>query len=324
MPSSPLRRAAKLAPDRWKQLYDRAILSLPDRLYYPLERRAPVELVSSLDDLDKRLAEAEDHFHASEDEGRRFLAGIELVPPPLPADPYSPEYKAAQWALYEHISGRGDYAVGNEESIFDLAEAQRRPFPYSTGSPSVVGDQLIARGLIIRALGLTPPARVIEFGAGWGNLTLDLATMGFDTTVVEVGANFCDLLRYRCADRSNVQVRQDDMLTFEPDGTYDGVVFFESFHHCSDHLAMLERLHTILKPDGVVVFAAEPIRQFPYAWGVRLDGLSLWSIRRFGWLELGFDTDYFAGALERTGWAPHRVRNRRVSPMADLIIARAA
>ncbi len=308
-----LRRAARL--------YDRAILSLPDPLYFRLERRARTEVISSLEVLDKRLAEAEAAFHESEDRGRQFLAGIELAPPPMPDDPYSVSYRDAQWALYEHISGRADYAVGNEESVFDFEEACRRPFPYSTGSPAVIGDQLIARGLIVRGLGLTPPARVVEFGAGWGNLTVDLATMGLDTTVVEVGENFCNLLRHRFQGMPNVEVVQSDMLTFEPDGLYDGVVFFESFHHCSDHMAMLTRLQSIVAPGGVVVFAAEPIRPFPYAWGVRLDGMSLWSIRRFGWLELGFDTSYFAGALARTGWKWRRVTNRRVAATADLIIA---
>jgi hypothetical protein len=37
-------------------------------------------------------------------------------------------------------------------------------------------------------------------------------------------------------------------------------------------------------------------------WGLRLDGCSLWAIRKNGWMELGFRDDYFRDALARTGW----------------------
>ena len=51
---------------------------------------------------------------------------------------------------------------------------------------------------------------------------------------------------------------------------------------------------------GAIVFAAEPIiDDFYCPWGVRLDGQSAWSIRKFGWLELGFRTDYFRKTLDR-------------------------
>src|SRR5690606_16956606 len=41
----------------------------------------------------------------------------------------------------------------------------------------------------------------------------------------------------------------------------------------------------------------------PYPWGLRLDGLSLWFIRRLGWLELGYQEPYLHGLLEDLGWS---------------------
>ena len=38
-----------------------------------------------------------------------------------------------------------------------------------------------------------PRPRAVEFGSGWGNLTVDLATMGFEVTAVEVEERFCAL-----------------------------------------------------------------------------------------------------------------------------------
>lgn len=321
---SVIKQAATLALKRegWKLLYDRMVWSLPADLSIRLERKHPAEVVATLAELDAYLMRAEKLFYESEDLAREFLASFELAAPPLPSDPFSLEYRDAQWALYEHVSGRDGYHIGNEESIFDLDEAVRCPFPYDTGSPGVVGDQLVAAGHILKNLPVEPPARVVEFGAGWGNVSLSLAAMGYDLTLVEVGENFGELLGARTRDMPNVRVIVQDMLDFEPDGLYDVALFYESFHHCSDHLAMLARLHDVVGPNGTIVFAAEPIRRFPYPWGLRLDGMSLWSTRRHGWLELGFDSSYFAAALARTGWEHRRRIARAASPLADVIIAR--
>lgn len=53
--------------------------------------------------------------------------------------------------------------------------------------------------------------------------------------------------------------------------------------------------------------AAEPIvDNFPLPWGLRIDGQSLWAIRRNGWLELGFNSRYFRDLLNRHGWLSER------------------
>ena len=40
----------------------------------------------------------------------------------------------------------------------------------------------------------------------------------------------------------------------------------------------------------------------PYAWGPRLDALSLRAMRNYGWCELGYSRDYFVEALMRAGF----------------------
>jgi SAM-dependent methyltransferase len=86
--------------------------------------------------------------------------------------------------------------------------------------------------------------------------------------------------------------------------TFDAVLFYESFHHCWDHILMLRKLHDVLRPGGRVFFAAEPITDaFPMPWGLRLDGESVWAIRQNGWLELGYTEEYFTATLRREGWS---------------------
>ena len=100
-----------------------------------------------------------------------------------------------------------------------------------------------------------------------------------------------------------VEVINDDFFWIESAGRrFDAIVFFESFHHCADHLRLLRSLGPALTPDGHVYFGAEPITpDFPVPWGLRTDGESLWAIRRNGWLELGFHPDYFRQALRQAG-----------------------
>jgi SAM-dependent methyltransferase len=287
-----------------------AALPEPARRWVRLRRRDAATRRVSLDELDAVLDEAAGRFAVSEDDARAFLLGVRVVPPPWPPDPFTSAYRRWVWDLYAAVSAKGAYSLEHESSPFDLDEALRRPFPYATGSATVVADDLLARGRIVRALGLAAPARIVEFGPGWGNLTADLSAMGHDVTAVEVDRGFCRLLACRAP---AARVVTSDMLSFASafaavptDEPFDAAVFYESFHHCADHLQMLELLHDLVAPGGVVVFGGEPVDVLAYPWGPRLDGLSLWSTRRYGWLELGFDERYFADVAHRTGWRLER------------------
>ncbi len=272
----------------------------------------PVSLVREIRtpaELDEALAQAEAAFAISDDEGRSVVNGFRYVHDHVvPPDPYSDAYRECQMRIYAHVSGRQAYEARiNERSPFDLPLAKACPFPYQTHSPDTVGTQLIQQGLIVRHMPAAPPARIVEFGPGWGNLTMHLARMGYGVTAVEIEPAFVELIRHR-AERVGVTIAvvEQEMLDFCPREPVDVAIFFESFHHCADHLAMLRRLDRIVGDEGALVFASEPIADYPHPWGVRLDGLSVWSMRKYGWLELGFDTTYFVQTLRRFGWEPQR------------------
>lgn len=282
-----------------------------------------------IDSLDEELARAAQLFASSEDEARSLLQSLQLaLPSDRPSDPFSEAYREWTWMLYRMISRHSEYVSDNEASPFDLERATIRPFPFETGSATVVGGDLIARGHLMRCIGeaslqLNPPARIVEFGPGWGNLTVDLVSTGFSVTAVEIDTQFCELIRRRCPNPELLSIEQCDMLAFETDDQYDAAIFFESFHHCSDHMAMLRKLHRVVRPGGAVFFASEPVQKMNYPWGPRLDGLSVWSTRTYGWLELGFDTKYFEAALGRTGWRGTRRSVGVGTSESDVIVARA-
>jgi ubiquinone/menaquinone biosynthesis C-methylase UbiE len=296
----------------------------------PLRRRVfrlrnKIETLTTEAALDERLRKAAELFTESDDEARRYLRTFEFAPPPMPTDPFSDQYARAQWDLYRKIAQREKYEVSNEAALLDMPSVLKSPYPYSTGSAAQVADQLAACSFILRSLNPTRGMSLVEFGSGWGNLTLQFVMMGVDTTAVEVDANFAELLRQRSMGNVNLKVVVSDMLAFEPSSSrYDIAVFFESFHHCADHMAMLRKLKSVVTSQGVVAFAGEPISSFRYPWGLRLDGFSLFCTRTYGWLELGFDNRYFQEALQRTGWVAGRRRSRSMTPLADIITARQA
>ena len=133
--------------------------------------------------------------------------------------------------------------------------------------------------------------------------------MGHRVTALDIDPKFCELITER-ARRNGVEldVRLGDFsLVRTLDETFDAVLFFESFHHSSDHLELLECLDRVVARGGVIVFAAEPISDaLPAPWCLRLDGESLWAIRKNGWFELGFQERYFLETLDRYGWTAER------------------
>ncbi len=309
----------------------RAVDALPShlrrRLRALLGRPGPRRI--ALGDLDTQLARATALMSTQPDQARALLDGfVVALPTGPPDDPFSEAYRDWTWDLYRRISGRAAYDTTNETSPFDLAAALARPFPYQSGSLALVGRDLEARGHLLHCLSqvLLPPhagaARVVEFGPGWGNLTRDLVATGLDVTAVELDEKFCRLVEQRCDGPGRVTVVQGDMLSFTAAEPFDAAVFFESFHHCADHMAMLRGLRDIVRPGGAVLFAAEPVQRLDYPWGPRLDGLSVWSSRTHGWLELGFDIGYFGEALRRTGWAGRRVTRGPHPGETDVIVAR--
>jgi 2-polyprenyl-3-methyl-5-hydroxy-6-metoxy-1,4-benzoquinol methylase len=290
-----------------------------------LRRRGKVRQLRDLASLDIALREAYEAFQLSEEDGRRVLDGIAfVVDEPRPPDPASDDYRDHELALYERLTGK-PYTSASERSAFDLVDGLRSPFPYRTRTPALVGDQLILLGFLMKAIPMPPPARILEFGPGWGNTTEALLQTGYDVTAVEIDPAFVELIARRCAlhaDRLTLETA--DMLEFRSTQRFDVILFFESFHHCQDHRRLLRQLHELLADDGVILFVAEPIVDLPYPWGLRLDGQSLWAMRQLGWLELGFDRGYFMQALHDTGWAGERLHSRAISAITDVVVARRA
>jgi SAM-dependent methyltransferase len=278
--------------------------------------------VGSLDELDSHLDAADKAFAQSHDAGLRALNSFRYRPPTdLPTDASSSEYRERQLDFYRQLSGNSDYSASRSElSVVNAAAEPSGLYPYSTRSPKSIGEQLLALGHAVETMNLPPGSRVTEFGPGWGHLTVQLALTGYDVTAVEINPLMAEIISAQAA-RNNVHIHVDvcDMVEHMSPEPMDAAVFFESFHHCFDFHRLLDRLDQSVSNRGIIALIAEPIGPFPFPWGLRLDGLSLWSIRREGWCELGFSTAYFKRVVESRGWKATRHR-RRGSRLTDMWI----
>lgn len=264
-----------------------------------------MKIINTIEELDQILDEIESQSQGSYLELQKQLPGFRMeYDLQVPDDPYSTEYRNAQFALYEKIAGQ-PYAVENEVSDVDVEAAVRQPYPYNIDDNQVVGDHLIKLGNVVRALELDPGSKIIELGAGWGDLSLLLALMGFDVTAVEINQKACQVINRRANNLGvELNVVHDDFFYIEQlAGPVDALIFLSAFHHCADHVRLIRSFHSAVKRTGSVYLAGEPINSdFPLPWGLRLDGESLWAIRSLGWLELGFSEDYFIKVFEKFDW----------------------
>ena len=126
-------------------------------------------ILKTLDEVDAELDRAIAALNESHEACYAVVDTFGLAyPEDMPADPWSAEYHAREMAFYHEVSGRAEYRADECEQIELPADRRDRPYPYYTGSTTVIGDQLIAMGHVIRALAAQPGARVLEFGPGFG------------------------------------------------------------------------------------------------------------------------------------------------------------
>lgn len=109
---------------------------------------------------------------------------------------------------------------------------------------------------------------------------------------------------------------------------YDAIIFFESFHHLPNHLDDLAQIiQKHLEFNGQIILAAEPIIRekcdaIPYAWGPRLDGESIRAMRKWGWLELGFQESYIEQMFSRLGMTYSLFHLDEAAPWSRIAVGR--
>ena len=227
-------------------------------------------------------------------------------------NPFSPAYKRAAMDLYLSLRGRPEQGY---QASRDEAPAAQLPdnlwtglIPWSFRDAKMAAEHLHAWGHIFSHLNLPPGGSLLEYGPGSGQILLMLSRMGYRACGVDIDTVALEGIRAQSAhlDLSVETERAEFGGGFEGQ-KFDCILFYEAFHHAFDFDELLIRLHDRLNPGGRIILCGEPVVSspfagIPYPWGPRLDALSVFCIRKFGWMELGFTHDYLMKIADVTGW----------------------
>ena len=258
-------------------------------------------------ELDSFIQEVDNAYLKSSDAAYNLFKNTEIEYPQFKSNnPLSDEFRNNIFDLYKQISGKSNYEVTTEESYVDIDKAVYDPYPYQTKSLERLAlyHHLLAK--LMSMINLPAGASILDMGCGWGTTSLELSQIGFKVTSLDINNYFCQLVakRAKLLKIKNIDIVNDDFLWIEKTNKkFDAIIFFECFHHCWQFQRLLKNMHKVLKPKGKIYFAAEPITNiFPLPWTLRMDGESLFVIRKHGWMELGFRSDFFSELLNKTGW----------------------
>lgn len=221
-------------------------------------------------------------------------------------DPFGEAYVAQQLILYGEISGRAFDQPANEHTILDVDVHVSAINPYDHGLPGGLAAHVERLSRALRLTNPPRPGRLLDMGCGWGLSSEVAAYTGLKVDAVDINADFVSLVNRRAARFGwDIEAVQGSFDSFSSDRRFDMVLFYECFHHALRPWALAERMARLLLPGGKLTLAGEPINDLWWRhWGMRLDPLSVYCIRKFGWLESGWSQPFLAESLRRAGLSP--------------------
>ena len=236
-------------------------------------------------------------------------------------DPFDPAYRIAVVALYLSIRGRpeeGYKPTRDEISTFGQPKnLWTDTIPWSFRDASTLSEHCAAWGSVFAHAELPEGGRILEYGPGSGQILIMAARMGYHAYGVDIDHGALECIRNQADSLGlTVMTEQAEFGDGFDEQTFHTILFYEAFHHALEFEDLLVRLQSRVCPGGRVLLCGEPIVEetfngIPYPWGPRLDALSVFCMRRFGWMELGFTHAYFVEVAKRCGWiAVHFPDNR--------------
>ena len=222
-------------------------------------------------------------------------------------DPYGTLYFSQQLALYEEISGRTLNQTLNEHSEFNVDLHVAAANPYNHPDPATLAGQLVTLATVCHIAGAPRGSKVLDMGCGWGLSTETLAYCGFEVDAVDINQKFVDLVNRR-AHRLGLPIRavRSSFDDYAPpiNIKYSFALFYECLHHAVKPWETIASIVAMLAPDGKLILASEPVQSLWWkSWGIRLDPVSVYCIRKHGWFESGWSTEFLKDMLARNGFS---------------------
>lgn len=220
-------------------------------------------------------------------------------------DPFSSEYTNMQISVYKEISGRElDQNINEQDTRVDIESNKNSANPYGMEDTNFIArhSRTIFTSLLVSQL--PAKAKILDVGAGWGLSTEMMAFTGAEVHAFDINPLFVELIKDRTKHRYyDVMVYESEFDVFKPPSSYDLIFFYECLHHAVKPWETIRHLSSFMEADGKTTIAGEPINSIWWKnWGIRLDPLSVYSIRKFGWFESGWSEDFITECFARAGF----------------------
>jgi ubiquinone/menaquinone biosynthesis C-methylase UbiE len=129
-----------------------------------------------------------------------------------------------------------------------------------------IRDFFLPRLDILKEVGIKPGFHVLDYGCGPGSYIIPLAELvGGSGKVYALDIHPLAIQKVQdIASKkqlANVETILSDCQTGLPDNTLDAVLLYDAFHHLSDPDVVLEELHRVLKPDGILSFGDHHMKE---------------------------------------------------------------
>ncbi len=256
-------------------------------------------------DLDEFVKKCDDLGGVQHPDAASFIANFELsfdTKISRDIDPKSDLYHQQMIELYEEISGRKlNQSEGEQATVPDNTNFAN---PYALNDIRFINKHSRAILNSLMLADLDPDSWVLDMGCGWGLSTENIGFTGANVHALDINPDFVSLVDRRCKARSmSVKAECGEFDTFEADIQYDMIFFYECLHHSTSIIRTLGHISKFAKEDGCIIFCGEPVtKDWWGSWGMRLDPLSVYCIRKHGWFETGWSEDYVKSAFSEIGW----------------------
>lgn len=139
-------------------------------------------------------------------------------------------------------------------------------------------DLHLPRVNILREVGIQPGFRVLDYGCGPGSYIIPLAELvGESGKIYALDIHPLAIRKVRSIaskkQLANVETILSDCQTGLPDNSLDLVLLYDIFHDLSAPNKILEELHRVLKPEGILSFSDHHMKGNKIVSGVTNSGL---------------------------------------------------
>ncbi len=96
--------------------------------------------------------------------------------------------------------------------------------------------------------------KLLDFGAGTGNLTIHLWRLGAEVVAADVSEESLKRIKEKIGDSNRLDsiVLNGEDLSNISDNAFDMVATYSVLHHIPDYLAIIEELVRVVKPGGII------------------------------------------------------------------------